>query len=303
LFRVYKVGIRNNSYATNYMGGGGDSRDYYYHETKLLYKGKDTEVLRELPRNIKKLAIALGIDYHTLKSAIRNNGLDVSKENDVIRLMNNPVASGIKTINVAGTNMAWSTRYTADNKITPVVGSAYLNKDWMPGTITLSTNDSLIGLFRFNVLNQQMEMIYGKDTLLITNPSLIRNVRLNDKIFTYLPLIEKNNGKEFVRFVYCEQISPGQIQLFRSFGVNIRNNSYTTNYMGGGGDNQDYYLHESKLLYLGKNKEALRELPGSTRKLALAFETDIPTLKKMIREHKLDVSKEKDIIKLLPLLE
>ena|GEM_PF-1793371 len=299
LFRSFDAEIRNNSYASNYMGGGGDGRDYYRHETKLLYKGRDTEVLRELPRNIKKLADSYGVDYHTLKSTIRNNGLDISKENDVIRSVNNTTSTQIRAINVSGSNMSWSTRYVTPTEIAPVVGSVYLNKDWMSGTLTLNTNDSLSGLFRLNVLSQQMEIIYGEDTLLITNPSPVRNIRIADKSFSYLPVIEKINGKEFLRFAYCEQILPGQLQLFRSFEVNIRNNSYVSNYMGGGGDGQDYYYHETKLLFRNRDMGALRELPHNNKKLAVAFGIDYPAFKTVISQNKLDISNENDIIRLI----
>lgn len=195
--------------------------------------------------------------------------------------------------------MSWSTRYVTPTEIAPVVGSVYLNKDWMSGTLTLNTNDSLSGLFRLNVLSQQMEIIYGEDTLLITNPSPVRNIRIADKSFSYLPVIEKINGKEFLRFAYCEQILPGQLQLFRSFEVNIRNNSYVSNYMGGGGDGQDYYYHETKLLFRNRDMGALRELPHNNKKLAVAFGIDYPAFKTVISQNKLDISNENDIIRLI----
>lgn len=210
--------------------------------------------------------------------------------------------SQVKTIDVTGHNYSWTVRYIADNELMPVIGSPYLYQDWMLGTVTLNNNDSLRALFRFNVLEQQMEMIFGKDTLLITNPSDIRSISLSNKNFMYFPVIEKINGKEFIRFAYCELILPGQIELFRIFEVDIRNNSYASNYMGGGGDGRDYYFHESKLLYKGKNKEVLRELPGNIRKLAVAFGIDYPALKQVIRDQKLDISRDDDITKLIILL-
>jgi hypothetical protein len=214
-------------------------------------------------------------------------------------LFPNKGISQVKTIDVTGHNYSWTIRYITDNEIISVIGSPYLNQDWMAGTLTLKNNDSLRALFRFNVLEQQMEMIYGKDTLLITSPSDIRSVSLSNKNFMYLPVIEKINGKEFIRFAYCELILPGQIELFRIFKVDIRNNSYASNYMGGGGDGRDYYFHESKLLYKGKNQEVLRELPGNVKKLAVAFGVDYPALKQVIRDQKLDISRDDDIINLL----
>ena len=207
--------------------------------------------------------------------------------------------SQVKTVNIAGQSFSWAVKYYGNNEALPVIGSPYLNKDWLYGTVTLHSNQILNGSFRFNLLDQEMEMIYKNDTLIIANPESIRFINFSNKNFYFLPVIEKNNGKEFIRFAFCEQVLKDPVGIYKNYMIDIKNNSYASNYMGGGGDGRDYYHKNSKLLYKGANSEVLKELPLNIKKLSIALGIDYLSLKKKIRDNDLDISKEKDIIKLL----
>jgi len=121
------------------------------------------------------------------------------------------VISQVRSAQVSGLDFSWTVRYLPDNNIVPVIGSPYLNRNWINGTLTLTSNDSLEGMFRFDMLKQQMEMVFMKDTYVIYNPGNIREIKFSNKKFRYLPVIERINGKEFIRFTYCEQVLPGTI--------------------------------------------------------------------------------------------
>jgi hypothetical protein len=211
--------------------------------------------------------------------------------------------SQVKTVNVAGQSFSWAVKYYGNNDALPVIGSPYLNKDWLFGTVTLYSNQVLNGSFRFNLLDQEMEMIYKSDTLIIANPESIKFINFSNRSFYFLPLIEKSNGKEFIRFAFCEEVLKAPVGIYKNYIIDVKNNSYASNYMGGGGDGRDYYHRKSKLVYKNPNSEVLRELPLNLKKLSLAVGIDYLSLKKKIRENYLDISKEKDMIKLLTVLE
>jgi len=209
----------------------------------------------------------------------------------------------IKTVTVSGQNFAWAVKYYSENSALPVIGSPYLNSDWMMGTLVLHSNQILDGFFRYNLMDQEMEMIYKSDTLLISNPGSIKYIQFSNKNFLYLPLIERINSKEFIRFAFCEEIVKGKIGIYKNYIIDVKNNSYASNYMGGGGDGRDYYLKSSVLLYKRANSEVLRELPLNPKRLSYVMGINYLNVKEIIRKNKLDLSREKDMIKLLAEIE
>ena len=87
LLKRYYCTIVNNSYAVNYMGGGGDGRNYYNLKDQLFYRTGSDETIRILPRHRKDLLKLLGSDNEKLKSYIKENHINLNTEEGIIILV------------------------------------------------------------------------------------------------------------------------------------------------------------------------------------------------------------------------
>lgn len=208
----------------------------------------------------------------------------------------------VRSVNISGQSFSWAVRITQDAHVTGIVGSPYLNRDWMYGKLELNSRQSLTGLFRFNLLDQEMEMVVGKDTMRILNPYEINKIEFSNKSFYFLPIIEKYRGSETLRFGYAEKIADGNTEFYKDYTVEIKNNSYASNYMAGGGDGLDYLHQRSRLLYRSYENEALRVWPNKPKLQAEVMGITRQELLKLVREKKLDMKQERDILSLIDLI-
>lgn len=208
----------------------------------------------------------------------------------------------VRSVNISGQSFSWAVRITQDAHVTGIVGSPYLNRDWMYGKLELTSSKTLNGLFRFNVLDQEMEMVVGKDTLRILNPYEINRIEFSNKSFFFLPIIEKYRGNETIRFGYAEKIADVNAEFYKDYTIEIRNNSYASTYMAGGGDGLDYMHQRSRLLYRIQDTEALRVWPNKLRLQAEVIGITRQELLLLVKENKLDLRQESDLLRLVNLL-
>jgi len=178
-------------------------------------------------------------------------------------------------------------------------GSPYYNKDFMFGELELQDGNKLKGLFRYNIYAQELELIVQKDTLIITDPTKIKNIYFSGKDFIYSLILDDRKRNDYVSGAYFEVLNKGKCKVLVKREINLRENRYLAHYGGGGGDGSQRYVPElSYYLRLSDDKPALKikKSKGSILKILGDHETEI---EKYISDNKLKLSENKDLIKVV----
>ncbi|MGC9342832.1 MAG: hypothetical protein ACP5E3_09035, partial [Bacteroidales bacterium] len=77
-----------NSYAKNYMGGGGDGREYFIHKSSLYYKPEPGSAAFKLQKNRRKILNIFKDKKEEISLFMKQNDLNVSNEEDLIKIFN-----------------------------------------------------------------------------------------------------------------------------------------------------------------------------------------------------------------------
>jgi hypothetical protein len=179
-----------------------------------------------------------------------------------------------------------------------VLGTPYMNDSWMYGYFHAYDTIKIEGLFRYNVFNQEIAFIYGEDTLSIAAPLNVDTIAFSGKYFTYSLYIEEKKGPDVLASAYFEILNDGDFKLLRKNYVEIKENSYAKNYMGGGGDGREYFIHQSSLYYKPEPGSAAFKLQKNKREILHLFKDKKEEISSYIKQNKLSISSEKDLIKI-----
>jgi hypothetical protein len=178
-----------------------------------------------------------------------------------------------------------------------VLGSPYLNSQWMYGNLTLTNETNLESLFRYNIYNQQIEMIYNNDTLGV-DLSSIKELNFSNKKFKYLQCIERDFNKDYLTPSFFEVLYEGHCQLLMKHYAEIENNSYSVNYMGGGGDGRDYFRLKSSYYYKKDPGEAAIKLNTHRKKIYELFSDKQQEIRQFIKTERINLHSSNDLIRL-----
>lgn len=88
LLKRYYCKVINNSYAVNYMGGGGDGRNYYNLSSELCYRIKGDEAARAFPEKSKSILQLFSHDRESIMDFIKEEKINPKSEQDIIKLVN-----------------------------------------------------------------------------------------------------------------------------------------------------------------------------------------------------------------------
>ncbi len=153
-----------------------------------------------------------------------------------------------------------------------VGGSPYADEHWTEGVVLSRDSLELIrDHLRLNAYTGQMEIFNKGDKLSIVKPFEIDHVLVGKKDYIYSFIISGTEGSFFISSAYFELLSADSIELLRRYQGKIVNNSYVSNYMGGGGDGNNYYSVKSSLYTRNGNGTAAVKLPSSRRQLSMVF--------------------------------
>ena len=206
------------------------------------------------------------------------------------------VSGQIQQVNVSGSsNFGLTISPQADHT---VLGSPYLNPQYMFGKVEIEDEKPVETLLRYNVFSSELEMIMGRDTIAIVKPFLLKDFILNNRTFIYSLYIGRDADKEYVSADYFEVLSGGRIQLLANHYAEIENNSYATNYGGGGGDGRDYYVHKTSLYYRKGEQGAARKLRRKKKQILELMGDRKQDVAEYIREARLILRRDEDLIKL-----
>lgn len=210
--------------------------------------------------------------------------------------------SGLRTVEVPRGSRAESTtivdgvtthNYSSKSSI-PINGIPFLKENFQVGVLELpdgKKSDDV--LLRYNIAKDVFEILRNNDTLTLNRPFAIKYIYLDDKVFIFDPKLRqgvdrKHNG-------YFELKIKGNLSLYVKRWKDLSFDSFATNYKGGSGTKEYYYV--DKIGFVGKTAGGEAFLITSTKSLLANITDHKSELKSFIKKNKLKTKKEADLIK------
>ena len=178
-----------------------------------------------------------------------------------------------------------------------VLGSKYLVESWISGSISMKDKSMEVGLnLRYNIYSQQMELVHKGDTLVVTAPFKIDRIQFAGKEFLYCLTIDKDNA---MSAGYFEVLVDGEkCKLLLKREITVREDSYSSNYMGGGGSGMSYYAKNEHYYMKKKGEEAIK-ISKSKRKLLRFFSDKNEEIEAFIQKENLMLTNYNHLVKLI----
>lgn len=178
-------------------------------------------------------------------------------------------------------------------------GSPYYNRDFMFGELELQNGAKMNGLFRYNIYNQEFEVIVKKDTLIVSEPTKVKTINFAGKSFIYSLILEKKGGDSYISGAYFETLNNGNCKLLIKRKINLRENKYVDYYAGGGGDGSQRYIPEkSYYIKISEDKPAIK-LKRKNKFVVELFPNHQTEIEKFIADNDLNIRKDKELLKII----
>ena len=216
--------------------------------------------------------------------------------------LNSLSVAQVSSVNIAGEQFSGRIAYFKEKKSNAILGNTYISKDWMIGSIETVSGHKTEGLVRLNALSKEIELINGKDTVIISETFDIKKVSLGGLSFVTAITIEERGSKIFLNTHFLNMLYDSTIQLLKRFDVGSYHNLYVPNYMGGAGDGNMYYRMGAEYYYRLNNGSAAYPLKRNINHIALIFGIEKKIVRELIRDNKISLNKEKDLVTLFSIL-
>jgi len=184
-----------------------------------------------------------------------------------------------------------------------ILGTPYLNVDYMYGKIILSNGKVVKGLLRYNVRTQNFEIVMDSDTLSVSEPSVVRKVEFAGKTFIYSLALEEVNGKQYLSEGFYEVIAgEGEVsKLLVKHEKKIKESSYAPTYMGGGGTGTKRYVDEQQFYIKPRKGSAATRLDSKLDLIDLFSDSSIKSdeIREYISTNDINTQKIEDLKKFL----
>ena len=190
------------------------------------------------------------------------------------------------------------TNYYYKKPEVPVEGSPYLSKFFQRGTINLYKDTIRNIPMRYNMYREQMEFILKGDTLVLGNVMGINQITIGDRVFKTSISME---GIDYVENHFFEVLYDGEYKLLLRRITDINEDTYASNYMGGGGSGTRKYQTD-EYFYVKKGKSTATRLPHYKSALYRKFPFYKKELKAYIKGNNLKIRKKQDMIKVFEYL-
>ncbi|MBU8892863.1 MAG: hypothetical protein KOO66_08785 [Bacteroidales bacterium] len=184
------------------------------------------------------------------------------------------------------------------NQLEEVKGNPYYNKEWMFGELKIKNDSSYSGLFKYNINQQQMEMIHGVDTFIISNPLYVEYVKFANKTFIYSLIFRDSHGTGKISGSYFEAHNnlEDNFILLSKFKSNINVNDFGSKYAGGVGDGSKKF-ETNKSYYVRLYNGPAQRINLSKKRIVNLF-PDKKIVKEYIKEHNLSMISVNDVASL-----
>lgn len=169
-----------------------------------------------------------------------------------------------------------------------IVGSIYLNEDWEQAIITVSTNNTIKSMARFNAYHSEIEILVDeKVNALLAVEGL--EVLLNHRVFVSLRLTNT------VKPIFAERLVDGMHSLYRVYDIKINKAPSDAKLLNLESDDRvDIYSE----LYLKNNDDKIQKVPTNKKELKNILSKEMIEL---ASQQKLSLKKEDDLIELFKL--
>ena len=178
----------------------------------------------------------------------------------------------------------------------PINGDPYLKKKFTPGVIELFDGSKSNEVpMRYNIARDIFEVVQDNDTLTLNQGYKVKHIFYDDKKFIYDPEMRENSDRKYNGFFeVCEE---GELTLYRKWYKDLLYDSFLTNYQGGKGTKEYYYV--DKTIFVGKLQDHSAFLLNSKGKFLKHVEKEKKLVKDFIKKNKIKFRSEEDLKRLV----
>lgn len=186
--------------------------------------------------------------------------------------------------------------YSKKNKI-PVNGTPYLNEKFLPGVLELkdgAKSDEV--LMRYNIASDAFEVIQDSDTLILNQPYKLNQIRYDNKIFIFDPLMRADAERKYNGFF--QLLLEGKLSLYEKQRKDLKFDSFTPNYQGGSGTKEYYYV--DKTSYVARFQDGSGFLLNSKGSFLKYVDSKYKSqVKSFIKQNRIKFNSQSDLIELV----
>ena len=181
---------------------------------------------------------------------------------------------------------------TGSNRVpSNVLGSPYLNEEFVVGTVTIKGEESYQTLLRYNAFNDELEMRNGNTTNAVMKRDYI-TVRLGNEVFSVHPYAYEGGIKNG----YFNALNEGNAVLLRRRQVILREGQAATSSYGKDKPPR-FELEES--YYLSMDGEPAQPVKLNKKGVLTALSGSNKDLGSFIKKNKLKLKSEAEVLQLL----
>lgn len=181
-----------------------------------------------------------------------------------------------------------------------VLGSPYLNDQFMFGAVRMKDGSSMETLIRYNIYNKSLEVISGKDTLELVKAFTLQDFTINRRRFIYCLYTEEEFNTPYLAADFFEVlVDNGELELLRQHRMDIETNIAISNYMGGVGDGRDYFVHRTTLFIQNGKDKTFQELDVKKKEFLNLFGDKRDKVEYYIQKEGLKLTVESDLLKII----
>lgn len=185
---------------------------------------------------------------------------------------------------------AWSLNHTLELKTEDVEGSAYLNEEFINGTVALNTGVIYSDIpLRYNVYNDLIEFRSTSGKVFnINNPEAINQLSIGNSKFIYTDCkLHKKSEKLFV-----EVISEAGVSLLKRHKMKLNPPKEAETHKPA----QPYMLVKMPSEYLIRKSDGTTQLFKTKKELLLLLSDKSEKIDELIKHQKLSVNNENDLV-------
>jgi len=185
----------------------------------------------------------------------------------------------------------------------------YRYAQFMPGLVYFRDGSISRSHLNLNLVNGEMQFIApSNDTLAIANPETIKYMTIQTDTFYFDKVyIELVHGNATAKLGKLEIIKQGDIKKEGAYGqmsstsaINSTNSFYSNNQSYKLTERSEVTLRKKIILYIGDAFNNFQ--PAVKKNIYKMFNTKMSTVEPFIKENKIELSKEDDMVKLIDFL-
>ncbi len=179
-----------------------------------------------------------------------------------------------------------------------ILGTPYINKDWMYGELVLDTDLSIETMFRYNLESQNIELIYESDTLVFLHPLRMKEFNFMGKRFIYDIAMGSDRSGKYLEAAYLEVLVDGNAQLLRKYEKYRSGSSNGMRYAAAEASTESYQTRTILFLRPSPDNAPVR-LGRINRSVIKMFPDNNSELSGYVRENSIRLNSEDGLVRLI----